>query len=144
MIAVRVMQVVGDAIVDVIAMRHRLVTAAGAVDVAGRMPIAAMVHSAAVGVAGGDFDHMLVDMIAMRVVEMAVMQVVDMPPVAHRRVAAARSVLMGMAGVVGSGTGSHRAWSFPCPEAADTAVRLSAAWSIALVTSGSTCSSASA
>ena len=61
MVAVRMVQVVGDAVVDVITVRHRLVAAIGAVDMTHRMPGAAVVGGAAVGVAAGDFDRMLVD-----------------------------------------------------------------------------------
>jgi len=49
-VAVRVMQVVGDAVIEVIAVRHRLVAAAGAVDVARLMAAATMVGHAHVGV----------------------------------------------------------------------------------------------
>ena len=50
MIAMRMMQVVGDAVVEVIAVRHRLVATSGPVDVARFVPTAAVVGGAAVGV----------------------------------------------------------------------------------------------
>jgi hypothetical protein len=50
---------------------------------------------------------MLVNMIPMHVVEMAVMNIVDVAIMADRRMAAGRSVLMGMVGMVLLGTGGH-------------------------------------
>jgi hypothetical protein len=49
-VAVRVMQVAADVIVHVVAVGHRLVAAAGAVDVARLMAAATMVGRAHVGV----------------------------------------------------------------------------------------------
>ena len=56
---------------------------------------------------------MLVDVPFMRMVEMAVVQVVGMPAMAHRRMAAAWSMLMGVAGMLASSTGRHKFSSFP-------------------------------
>jgi hypothetical protein len=85
-VSMRMMEVAADAVVDVIAVRDRLVAAAGAVDMAGLMTPAAMVRSAAVGVVSGEVDHVRVDMILMRVVEVTIMQIVDVAAVAHGRV----------------------------------------------------------
>ena len=49
-IAVRVMKVAAGPVVHVVAVRHRLVAAAGAVDVARLMPVATMVGGAHLGV----------------------------------------------------------------------------------------------
>jgi hypothetical protein len=49
-VAVRVVKMAGDAIVDVVAVRHRLVTAAGVVHMACLMPATAMIGGATVGV----------------------------------------------------------------------------------------------
>ncbi len=127
MIAVRMMQVVGDAVIDVIAMRDRLVTAIGAVDMTGLMAAAAVVGGAGVGIAARHLDHVLVDMIVVRVVEMPVMQVVDVAAMAHGGVAATRPMAMRMVGVAGVGAGRHFQSSFPCPGTEEIAVRLSAA-----------------
>jgi hypothetical protein len=51
-------------------------------------------------VRGIDREDMLVNMISMHVMEMAVMNIVNVTIVADRSVAAARSVLMGMVGMV--------------------------------------------
>ena len=119
-------------------------TAAGAVDMARIMTPASMIRGAAIGVVAGDVDHVLVDMISMRMVEMTVVQVVDVPAVPNGGVPATRTVLVSVVGMVGRGASRHRGSSFPCPGSADIAVRPSAAWSIALRTNGNTCSSARA
>jgi hypothetical protein len=126
-IAVRVMQVIADAIVDVIAMRNRLVTAAGAVDMTRFVAAAAVVCGAPVGVVAGHLDHVLVDMIAMRVVQVTIVQIVGVAAMAHRGVPAVRAVLMGMIGMVWGRASRHRLSSFISPESVDTAVRPSAA-----------------
>lgn len=101
MIAVRVVQVAVDEIIDVVAMRHGFVAAAGAMDMTRLMPRATMTGRAAVRVLLADLDHMLVDMVAMRMMEVAVMQVIDMIAVAHRGVAAAGAVLVIVVVVMG-------------------------------------------
>lgn len=143
-IAVRVVKMVGDAIVDVVTVRHRLMAAARTVHMARLMSTATMVGSAAIGVLARYLDHMLVDMILVRVVEVTVVQIVYVATVAHGGVSAAWRMLMRMVGVRWGRAGRHGIVSFSCPRSADTAVRLSAAWSIALRINGSTCSSASA
>ena len=70
---------------------------------------------------------MLVDMAFVRVVKMAVMQVVDVIAVTHGRVPATGPMLMSVIRVVSLGTSGHGESSFLCPEAAGTAARLSAA-----------------
>ena len=125
-------------------MGNRLVTAPWAVDMAGIMTPASMIRGAAIGIVGGDVDHVLVDMIFMWVMKVTIVQIVDMAAVPNGGVPATRTVLVSVARVVGGGASSHRGSSFPCLGSADMAVRPSAAWSIALRTNGSTCSSASA
>jgi hypothetical protein len=115
-IAMRMMQMTLDAVVDVVAMRHRVMPAAGPMHMGRLMPGAAMVGGAAVGIGAGHFDHMFVDMPLMRVVQVAVMQVVDMPAMPDRLMAAARAVFVGMLGMMFVGAGRHRCRSFPRPE----------------------------
>jgi hypothetical protein len=132
-IAVRVVQMIADAIIDMPAMGHRLVTAARAMHMTGVVTAAAMVSGTNIRIRARHFDHMLVDMPLMRVVQMAVMEIVDMPFVAHGLVAAAGAVLVRMFWVLWGGASvSHWFSSFPCPEPMGTAVTPSAAWSIAL------------
>ena len=78
-VAVRVMRVAADAVVHVVAVRHRLV--AGAVDVARLMPAATMVGGAHLGVLARHLDHVLIDMAFVRVVEVTLMQIIDVAPV---------------------------------------------------------------
>ena len=87
---------------------------------------------------------MLVDVVLVRVVEVAVVQIVYMATMADGGMAAARPMLMLVVGVSWGRASRHRFISFPCPKSADIPVRLSAAWSTALRTNSSTCSSARA
>ena len=87
---------------------------------------------------------MVVAVVAVRMMEVTIVQIVDMPAVPNGGVAATRTVLVSVARVVGGGARSHLGSSFPGLGSADMAVRPSAAWSIALPTNGSTCSSARA
>jgi hypothetical protein len=101
-IAVLVMKVATDAVVDMIPVRNCLMTAARAVDMARVVTAAAVVRRAAVGVFARDVDYVLVDMTLVRVVEVTIVQIVDMAAVAYGWVAATRAMLVGMVGVVGA------------------------------------------
>jgi hypothetical protein len=98
-VAVRMVKMAGDAIIHMVAVRHRLVAAAGAVHMTRLMPTATMVGSAAVRVLARYIDHMLVDMILVRMVEVTIVQIVHVATVAHGRVPAARPMLMSMVGM---------------------------------------------
>ena len=111
-IAVRVMQMALDPVIHVIAVRYRLVAAARPVHMARLVAGAAMVGGAAVGIVARDLDHMLVDMLLMRVVQVTVMQVVDVAAMPDRLVAAAGAVLVRVLGMVFVGAGRHRSQSF--------------------------------
>jgi hypothetical protein len=111
MIAVRMVQVSVHQIVDMVAVRDRLVSAAGAM-----LMGALYIRRAAGGIGRVDSDDMLVDVIAMHVVQMAVMQVVDVPVMADSDVTAAWAVLMGVVGMVllvASGHGALLLWVIP-------------------------------
>lgn len=103
MVVVRVMQTAVDQIVDVIAVRDRLVAAARPV----RMTAANIVRRAAHGVRSVDRYRVLIDVIPVHVVQMAVMQVVDVALMMNRRVAASRTVLMDVIGMVLFGANRH-------------------------------------
>jgi hypothetical protein len=92
---VRMVEVIADEVVDVIAVRHRLVTA---IDVVLVLPAPIRV-GAAVWMRDVDLDYVLVDVVAVRMVEVAVVQVVDVVPVDDGGVAAAVAVLMRMIAV---------------------------------------------
>lgn len=144
-IAVRVVQMIANAIIDMLTVGHRLVTAARAMHMTGFVTAAAMISGTNIRVRARHFDHMLIDMPFMRMVQMAVMQIVDMTFVAHGLMPAAGPMLMRMFRMLCAGASiSHWFSSFPCPGPAGTAVTPSAAWSIALRIKRSTWSSASA
>jgi hypothetical protein len=107
-VAMRMMQVTLDPVVHMVTVRHRVVAAAGAVQMARLVAGATMVRGAAVGVLAGHFDDVLVDMARMRVMQVAVVQVIDMPTMPDRLMAAAGPVLVRMAGVLFVGAGCHR------------------------------------
>jgi len=95
MVAVGVMQVPVDQIVDVVAVGHLLMPAAGAVHVVGRVRAAAVVGRAAVRVDVGHLDAMLLDHVPfLGMVEVSVVQVVDVIVVLNGDVAAVRTVLV--------------------------------------------------
>jgi hypothetical protein len=107
MVAVRVVQMALDAVIDVVAVRNRLMTATGAVDMARLVTAAAVIGRAAVGIFGGDPDHMLVDMVLMRMVQMTVVQVVDMVAVADGGVPAIGPVPVRVVGMLGFRASCH-------------------------------------
>ena len=94
-VAVGMVQVPVHQIVEMVAMRDRLVPAAGAV-------LMGTLHfrRAACRIGRIDADHVLVDVIAMHVMQMAVMQIVDVAFMAECQVTAVRAVLMGMVRMV--------------------------------------------
>ena len=96
MIAVRVMQVAIDQVIDVVAVRNRGVAAARAVHVRLRMSAAGVLGRASGRIRAGDLQHVVIDVIAVNVMEMAVVQVVGMPVVRDRDVPAAGAMLVTM------------------------------------------------
>jgi hypothetical protein len=93
-IVVGVVQVVGDQVVDMVAVRHRLMAASGAMGMPGLMLAAGMLRGAVLGVRLTGFDHVLVHVIPVRVMQVPVVQVVHMSVVAHGGVATVRTVLV--------------------------------------------------
>ena len=89
---VRVVQVAADQIVGVVAMRDAGVTAARAVHMGPFVRPARVRGRARRGVGPGHLDHVLVDVIVVKVVEMAIVQVIDVSLVTDRRVPAPRAV----------------------------------------------------
>ena len=97
--AVGVMQVPVDQVVDMVAVRHRLVTAARAMLVVLVVASADMVGRAGAGIVGAHLDRVLVNVIAVRVMQMAVVQVVEVIAVLDGGMAAGRAMLMRMVAV---------------------------------------------
>ncbi|MBN3724170.1 hypothetical protein [Burkholderia sp. Ac-20379] len=90
-----------DQIIDVIAVRYRFMAAAGAVDMPRFMTRALVVRRALIGVAAAHLDDVLVDMIAVRMMQVAVVEVIHVVAVLDRGVAAIRAVRVRMgAGVL--------------------------------------------
>lgn len=106
-ILVRMVQVIPDEIVDMIAMRHGLVTAGWTMLVLRIVTSAAVLRSAALGIFRVYPDDVLVDMVAMRMMQMPIMQVVDVTVMADSGVTASVTVLMRVLGVSGMGAGRH-------------------------------------
>jgi hypothetical protein len=85
MAVVRVVQAAADEVIDVVAVRHGFVAAAGPVD----MLVANDSQGARDGIGVGDLDDVLIDVIAVHGVEVAVVEVVDVAAVLDGQVAAA-------------------------------------------------------
>jgi hypothetical protein len=92
MIAVRVVQVTVDKIIDVISMRHRLMPAPRAMHMPGLVTAAA--GRALIGIFRAHLDDMLIHVLAVRMMEMAIMQIVDVIAVANGRVATAGAMFV--------------------------------------------------
>ncbi len=112
MAGVLMMQVVANPVIGVIAVRHRLMAAAGAVDMRGVVTAAAVTRGAADRVFRRHLDHVLVDVTLVRMMEVTLVEVIDVGRVAHRRVAAAGTVLMRMTGMLVGRTAIHQFSSF--------------------------------
>jgi hypothetical protein len=78
----------------VIAVRHGFMSAIRPVDMARLMPSTQMTRRALHGVGTADFNPVLVDSIAVHVLQMAVLKIVHVTIVLHRFVAAGGSVNM--------------------------------------------------
>jgi hypothetical protein len=91
-VAMRMMQVAIDQIVDVVAMRHRLVATARAMLVSLGVAAAIVVRGTAVRVDRTHGNDVLVKMIFVRVVKMAVVEIVHVALMPDRRMAAAGTV----------------------------------------------------
>ena len=96
MAVVRVVEMVADEIVDVVPVRDRLVPAVGAVGVGGVVAFAVVLRRAAVRVLSVDLEHVLVDVVPVRVVQVPFVEVVDMVAVLDGRMAAVGGVLVRM------------------------------------------------
>jgi len=107
MVAVRMMQVAVYQIIDVIAMRNRLMPATRTMHVVGGMSAAAMVRGANLRIGLGYGDDVLVHVIAVRMMQMAVVQIIHVTVMDDCRVSAVRAVLVGMVGVSGMSASAH-------------------------------------
>lgn len=95
-VPVRVVEVVADEEVDVIAVGNGLVTAAFAMDVLIAMGIALVFRCASIRMLGVDRQDVLVNVIAVWMVQVSAMQVIHVAVVIDRRVSATWTVLVWM------------------------------------------------
>lgn len=100
MVAVRVVQVAVYQVVHMVTVGHGLVAAAGAMYVAWLVPAATVGGGAGVGVGGSHCKAVLVHMVAMRMVQVAIVQIVHMPVMQDGCVPAAGAVLVLVVGMV--------------------------------------------
>jgi hypothetical protein len=107
-ISVGMVQVTVDQIVDVVAMWHSLVTAPGAMNVVGRMRTAVVAWRALVGIVRADFELVLVYVIAMRMVQVAIVKIIDVIAMLDSGVAAVCAMLMIVSGVMWLVASAHR------------------------------------
>jgi hypothetical protein len=92
MIPVWMMEMTIDQIIDVVPVRHGFMPAAFAVDVP--LLVTAAVRRAGIGVRLADLQHVLVYVVAVDVVQVAVVEIVRVPFVLDGRVTAAGAVLV--------------------------------------------------
>ncbi len=96
MVAVVEVKMVADDVVDMVAVRDRLVSTARAVDVGLVMAAALVVRSAGVRIAAVFGEPMLVHVVAVHIVHVPVVQIIGMAVVVDRRMTAAGTMLMVM------------------------------------------------
>lgn len=105
--AVRMVQMAFHQIVDMIAMGHRLVSAIGSMDVSRLMAGAAVIRRAGIRIGLRNLDLMLVDVIAMRMVQVPIVKIVDMVAMPQSDMAAPRTMRVCMAVMVSLRTRAH-------------------------------------
>lgn len=89
---VRVVQVVVDHVVHVVAVRNGLVPTVGTMDVFGRVSATRVIGRAVLRVRGVHGEHVFVDMRLVGVVQVPIVEIVDVPVVNDGSVAAIRPV----------------------------------------------------
>lgn len=99
-IAVRMMQVAVDEIVDVIPVRDRFMATSRPMHMPRVMPAAFVIRRTGRRICLRDLDHVFVDVAGMQVMQMPIVQIIDVISVLHRRMSASRSMLMGVIGVM--------------------------------------------
>lgn len=112
MVAMRVMQVAVDEVINMIPVRDGGMTAAGAMNMAGLVACAAVSGRAGIRVGRCNGNDMLINMVAMGMMQMAVMQIIDMIAVTNSDVTTAGAVFMLVVGVVRQGAVAHGSGSF--------------------------------
>ena len=108
MVAVRMMQMPVDQIVDVVSVRHRLVPAPRTMNVPRLVSAALVTGRTRVRILRRNLDRVLIDMPVMHVMQMTVVKIVDMIAMLESRVPASGTVLMGVIGVMRQFAVGHR------------------------------------
>jgi hypothetical protein len=107
MVIMRVMEVAIDKIVHMLAMRHGFMAAVRPMYMSLRMARALMFRRAAFRIGRSYVYHMLIEMVAVRVMQMPIMQVIDVPVVHDADMAAFGSMRMSMIFMLWQDTISH-------------------------------------
>ena len=100
MIAVRVVQSAGHQIVHMVAVRHGRMSAIRAMNVFGRVSVRTM--SALVGVGFVHFDHVLVNMVPVHVMQVPVVEIIRVTCMFNRRMATTGAMLVSVICVLGA------------------------------------------
>jgi hypothetical protein len=107
MVPVGMMEVAIDQVIDVIAVRYGFVPASRAVDVARVMGAAIVVRRTLIRVFCADLERVFVDVIAMRMVQMSIMQVIDVVAMPDGGMSAVCTMLVIVMGMVRFVAGAH-------------------------------------
>jgi nitrate reductase alpha subunit len=107
MARVREVQVAIDEIADMVAMRHGLVSASRSVHMAFVVTGTGVARRAMRGIRRAHFDHMLVHVTIVHMMQMTVVQVVDVIAMANGGVAAAGPVNVRVVCMLGAGALAH-------------------------------------
>ena len=124
-IAMRAMgevQMTGDQIIDMVSVRHGLMSAVRAMAMSGLMPLTAMGRRASSRVLHGDTEPMFIDMVIMRMMKMSVMEIVGVAIMGDGRMPAVRSVLMIV--MLMNGMVAHRRTPFVTGDGPDSIVKV--------------------
>lgn len=89
-------QMAGDQIINMVSVRHCLMSAVRAMAMSGLMPLAAMGRRASSRVLRGDVELMFIDMVTMRMMKMSVMEIIGVTIMDNGRMSAVRFMLMTM------------------------------------------------
>jgi hypothetical protein len=112
MIAVWMVQMSIDQIVDMIAMWNRLMTTVEPMSMRRGMSAAAVVRRATIRIRRSDFDHVFIGLTVMHMMQMAVVEIIDVALMPDRGMTTARPVDMRMFRMTGMIRRSHDL-SFP-------------------------------
>ncbi|MCH9809464.1 MAG: hypothetical protein K0U74_17200 [Alphaproteobacteria bacterium] len=96
MITMRVVQVAIDQVANMVAVRDGFVTATWAMNMPGLVPVAAMVRRAGVWIPVAHFNHMLVHVVAVGMMQVPIMQIINVITVLDGGVPAAGAMVVWM------------------------------------------------